>query len=249
MSEIERYRQCFDEIQTPENTHKMVMDRIQREYGHAKNTVHRRTMWAMPTAIAAVACIVAIIGQLIMPDSANAFSIRAYALDLSEDGTVLLREAELSDQNRFWGGYFYGENYYASLGFSFEGENVKSVQFTTDDGFFAKQRISHSNEDSRILRMYMGVDHQLVVIGGGFENMGNRITLDDKTNSKNLLLFWGTRANGIGEIPAKPKITAKATFDNGEVREIPITINLSGIGVVKSGNDAALYGNDCDKSD
>ena len=60
----------------------------------------------------------------------------------------MLKEIDLLDQPEYWGGYFDGENYFINMGFRYEGKNIKSVTFTTQEGFFATQQVDLAAEDT-----------------------------------------------------------------------------------------------------
>ena len=66
----------------------------------------------------------------------NVFTVKSCALDLDENGSVVLRETDLVESSDYWGGYCDGENYYVNMGFRYEGTNLKQVTFTTEEGFF-----------------------------------------------------------------------------------------------------------------
>jgi len=185
----------------------------------------------MVSALAAMICLAVLGGLFAAPNDTNIFCVKAYALESQEDGSIELREVDLLDQPDVWGGHFDGENFYVSVGLKYEGENIRSVDFTTAEGFFAKQYINHLSDGEGVSKMYVGEDNQLVMYGNDFDIVGDKITLDNETMTDDLLLFWGTEATNMSEVPPKIEITATATFNNGKTQELTITVDLSGVGV------------------
>ena len=77
-------------------------------------------LWRGGAAVAALLCL-AVLAQAFLPRQAGGiFTVKAYALDLDEDGAVVLREEDLLEKSDYWGGYCDGENYYINLGFRYE---------------------------------------------------------------------------------------------------------------------------------
>lgn len=202
--------------------------RIMDEITHKKR---RPAFQSVLTAAAAVICLIVIGSLFLTPDNANVFSLNAYALDLQEDGSIGLCEVDVLNQPDIWGGHFDGENFYVSVGLKYEGENIKSVDFTTADGFFAKQHISNLLDEEEITKLYVGSDDLLVMAGDDFEIAGNKITLDSGTIADDLLLFWGIKATNMNEVPKTVQINATATFYDGKTDELSLTIDLSGTGI------------------
>lgn len=185
----------------------------------------------MVAAIAVLICLAALGRLFATPSETNIFSVKAYALEQQKEGGVGLREVDLLNQPDVWGGHFDGDNFYVGVGLRYEGENIKSVDFITTKGFFAKQYINKLSDGEAISKMYVGPDSRLVMYGEDFEIAGDKITLDDETMTDDLLLFWGIEATNMSEVPKKIEITAKATFNDGKTQELPVTIDLSGEGV------------------
>lgn len=169
-----------------------------------------------------------------MPNPANMFVVKAYALEEQEDGTIGLRESDLLQQPDVWGGYYDGEHLYINVGLRYEGENIESVTFTTEEGFFAKQSISALSTGENVGRMYVGADNTLVLVGTEFEIVGSQVTLSGETMTDDLLLFWGMESE-TGAHPNKLEMTAVATFRDGQTQEVPISVDLS------SGAGLALF--------
>ena len=73
-------------------------------------------LWRGGAAVAALLCLVVVLYALLPQQPAGLFTVKAYALDLDEDGMVVLREEDLLEKSDYWGGYCDGENYYVSMG-------------------------------------------------------------------------------------------------------------------------------------
>lgn len=203
--------------------------------------VHKRKSQQFPwrrSLAAAAAILIALVGMFTVPNMSNAFTVKAYARELDNTNNIVLKEIDLLDQPEYWGGYFDGENYFINMGFRYEGKNIKSVTFTTQEGFFATQQVELAAEDT--CRLYAGADDTLLICGRDFEIAGNNITLESSVMDENLLLFWGIQASSKESIPQKPTFTATATFKNGKTQEITITLDLSGPSVFagKSSDEA-----------
>lgn len=192
-------------------------------------TVKRRG-WLKYGAVAAVLCVALVASFFGISNPANAFVVKAYALEITDDGTIGLSEADLLDQPDVWGGHFDGENFYVSVGLRYEGNNIESVDFITEEGFFAKQYIGDLSVGENVSTMYVGADSRLVMYGKEFEIVGNMVTLNDETMTDDLLLFWGTRATELSEVPKRIEISAVVTFHDGRTQEVAIPIDLSGTG-------------------
>lgn len=192
-------------------------------------------------AAAAVICLILLGSLFLTPRGDNIFVVKAYAMEIQEDGSVRLREENISDTRpEYWGGHVDGETntMYVGLGLRCEGDDIESVEFSTDDGFFAKQYIGNLADISTngVPAMYVGPDNRLVVFGNDFDNAGSTISLD-KENTDDYLIFWGTSYTDIPDppyfptFPEKINIHAKVTFGNGKTAEKAISIDLSGTGV------------------
>ena len=169
-----------------------------------------------------------------MPTPANMFVVKAYALEEQADGTIGLKETDLLHQPDVWGGYYDGEHLYINVGLRYEGENIESVTFTTEEGFFAKQSISALSTGKNVSRLYVGTDSTLVLVGTEFEIVGSQVTLNGETMTDDLLLFWGMESE-TGAHPFRIEMTAVATFRDGRTQEVPISVDLSGVGLALSG--------------
>ncbi|MCL1873174.1 MAG: hypothetical protein FWF85_03555 [Clostridiales bacterium] len=186
---------------------------------------------------AALVCLVIFGSMLLTPQPDNEFSLKAYAMELQADGSIELHEADFLDRSQYW--HFCSdredENFFISMQLRCEGENIKSVEFTTEDGFFAKQYVKMENgkivyEDVYI--HYIGKNGNVIArYGDDFENVGNKLVLDKNTVTDDLLLFWGQKITDP-TIPPKPlqeamTIQVLATFNNGKTQEDELIIDLS----------------------
>lgn len=205
-----------------------------------KKRPHTRSAFALVTA-AAVICLILFGSTLFTPQGDNIFVVKAYAMEIQEDGSVELREVDIADTRpEYWGGYIDGETntMYVGLGLRCEGENIESVEFSTDDGFFSEQYIGNLADisTSGVPALYVGPDNQMVMFGEDFDDVGGTITLEAETVD-DYLLFWGTNYVDNPEFPYYPPfpekiyVHAKVTFNNGKTAEKDVAIDLSGIGL------------------
>lgn len=198
-------------------------------------TVQRKSSsWMKWALVAACFCIAVGVSFFHIPNPANAFAVKAYALSEMEDGTIQLIETDLINQPDVWGGHFDGDHFYVSVGLRYEGHNIEHVDFITEEGFFAKQYIDELTIGDNVSKVYVGADNRLVMYRTEFDIVGNRITLNDETMTDDLLLFWGTPATDISEIPKNIEINSIATFHDGRTQEHTISVDLSGVGVYTS---------------
>ncbi|GHU49290.1 hypothetical protein FACS1894127_2160 [Clostridia bacterium] len=179
--------------------------------------------------VAAVFCLVMFGTTLLNPQTDNVFSIKAYAMEQQTDGSVELREVDLINQDHIWSGYNDGENIYLNVRLKCEGENIKSVDFFTDEGFFAKQYIKMENGKivtDNVPISYVGDSHTLVMYGTDFEIVGSKLTLEKDVMTDDLLLFLGSSING--RMPLTMTIRALATFNDGKTQEETLMIDFPG---------------------
>lgn len=195
-----------------------------------KSPAPQRHRWFKYGLVAACLCVAVLLSYWGAPKPADAFFVKAYALEIADDGTVGLKETDLMDQSEVWFGHFDGKNFYLSVGLRYDGNNIKSVDFITEDGFFAKQYIGSLSPGNGISQTYVGPENKLVMYGEEFEIVGDRITLNDETMTDDLLLFWGTQAADMREVPEQIEIKATATFYNRRTQEVTIPIDLSRLG-------------------
>jgi len=191
----------------------------------------KKQNWLKYGAVAACLCIVLLGSFFSMPNPANAFLVKTYALAVTDDGTIGLTETDLLDQPDIWGGHFDGENFFLNVGLRYEGSNIESVDFITEDGFFAKQHIGDLSVGDNVSRVYVGAENRLVVYGEEFEIAGDVLTLNEETMTDDLLLFWGTKVSDMREMPKHIEIRAVAKFNDGRTQEIVLPVDISGTGV------------------
>ena len=183
--------------------------------------------WVIPAAAAAVLALAILAGTVFTPDSGNAFTVQAYALEESADGSVVLRETDLYDQSAGTGGYYDGENLYISIGLKYDGNNIESVTFSTETGFLAAQHISDYDEPDRVSQTRVGPEEKLVMIGESFDILGPEVTFEGAMD-EDLLLFWGVESPDGDYIPDSVELVATARFTNGETRTLPVSVPLKG---------------------
>lgn len=219
---FERYKETFDDIHAPERVLTSVLDA-------AKQPRRRRVPWAIPAA-AALLAFALLTAPLAIPNTPNAFVVKAYVMEQSEDGSLALRETDLLDAQDYWGGHYDGEtgNYFINVALKYEGENIERVTFRTEDGFFARQRLSDYETLDGVQRVYVGPDNRLAVVGTDFDVVGGELTLDAFDDPDDLLLFWGGHADSLRDIPHQAEFTATALFRDGTTQQVPITLDLSG---------------------
>lgn len=182
-------------------------------------------------AAAAMVCLAVLLHALLPQTPSGVFTVKTYALDFDANGMVVLREEDLLEKSDYWGGYCDGENYYVSMGFRYEGENIEWVTFTTEEGFFAKQWITPELSEEQVSAIYMGPENRLIVFGEEFDVSGSSVTLEGSEMEEGLLLFWGVEALSSDDIPKNPRITAEAVFRDGSTQTVDIHLDLSGMGV------------------
>jgi hypothetical protein len=205
---------------------------------------------ALATAAAAAAICLALFGATPLAPQAgdNAFSLNAYAMEQQADGTMEMREVDLLGQTPHWSSSFDGKELYLNINLKCEGENIRSVDFYTDDGFFAKQRLKMA--DGKIV-LEAGVPAAgwtdaegraiVTMYGRDFEKIGGKFTLSKDDMTDDLLLFLGMElaAEDWGRdwarrIPRQMAIRAVATFNDGKTQEETLALDFSsgeGVGI------------------
>jgi len=149
----------------------------------------------------------------------NSFSINVHALELQRNGSVTLREGSIFESTMTMTGDFFDSegrftysysNLYQSIYFIIEGENIKHVEFFTDDGDFRKVQYLTENGE------FVNSRHGLTTISD--KHLGNSFTLDD----------LGSLTDGYVILAGKPGIATKsfsltihviATFDDNTTQE------------------------------
>ena len=191
----------------------------------------RARLWRGGMAAAALLCLVILAQTLLPKQTGGVFTVKAYALDLDEGGAVTLQEEDLLAKSDYWGAYCDGENFYINMGFRYEGKNIERVTFTTEEGFFAQQRVTPGMSEEEVSCIYAGPENQLMVFGEEFTACGSSVTLEGSEMEEGLVLFWGVEALCTDDIPKNPHITAEAVFRDGSTQTADIHLDLSGTGV------------------
>ncbi|MCL2158405.1 MAG: hypothetical protein FWH48_03250 [Oscillospiraceae bacterium] len=192
---------------------------------------------AFATAVVAALIMCAIFGNMLINPSTdtNIFTLKAYAIQPQDDGSIELREVDLVGETYYWSTYSDGNVFYANANLKCEGENIKSVEFFADNGFFfAKQYLKTENgkvvSEDGVLASYRklpdGGDYALVLYGEEFDVIGSHVTLDKDTMTDNFLLFLGTEISIGQEPPSQMAVRAIATFNDGKTKEETITLNM-----------------------
>jgi hypothetical protein len=212
----------------------------------------RRTRFRSAVAFASTAAVIAFVllfNTLFVPQDINMFVIRAYAMEQQSDGSFELRELDLVNQSGTWGAILDGTILYLNITLGFEGENIRSVEFNTDVGFFAKHNADMERGTEGGITLYTG-DNAIILQGAGFERIGNSFTLTENEIADSALLFLGQdnidmeqRHLGLQDMV----IRAIVTFVDGTTQEETIAINLEGRqGVILSGDFSEYAANRSD---
>jgi len=194
-----------------------------------KRTAFRPVVAAITTA-AAIICILLVNLVITAPQDGNVFTLRIYAMERQADGTLEFREIDIVNQSETWGGYFDGANLFINIALSFVGENVRSVEFITDVGFFAKQYLQLENGkivmDGRPI--VITGENNIALYGIDFEMVGNRFIFTASEMTDGLLLFLGQEFTEQGDIDIQQMIIrTNVVFDDNTTQEDAITINLT----------------------
>ena len=196
------------------------------------------------TAAAAMICLMVFGIQLTPTQDENMFAIKAYAMEQQPDGSIELRELDLVNENPYWSSYNDGSVFYVNANLKCEGENIKSVEFFADKGFFAKQYLTIDNgkiiTEAGVPASYFmapgDTDYTLIRYGNNFELIGNSFTLDKDTITDDFLLFVGLEVSDWLERPMQITVRAVATFNDGKTQEqtliLDLTTGLGGSGTV-----------------
>ena len=172
----------------------------------------------------------------------NIFELKAYAMELQGDGSIEQREVDLLNESHGWSFNDDGENVYINTWLKCEGENIKSVDFYVDEGFFAKQYIIRDN--GQVVKdgvTMMGSDSTIMQYGNDYMNVGSHFTLNADEMTDDLLVFWGRESRRIGSdlnLPSELTIRAVATFSDGKTQEEGLVLDLTteekqGFGTIK----------------
>ncbi|MCL2838281.1 MAG: hypothetical protein FWE04_04340 [Oscillospiraceae bacterium] len=220
---------ALDTIRLNAAADKRILEKIKQKQQRNKKRPVFRT--AISLATTAAVLMFAVFGvRFFAPDVNNTFSLQAFAMEVQEDGTFGLREIDLMT-NEFWAGHFDGDNFFVSVGLRYKGNNIQNVEFSTNEGFFATQRIRSLAHTESVPHTYMGLDSQLMMFGTEFYVVGNAITFGSAMDD-DILLFWGSNDVNIDNIPESIEIRANVIFNDGETYEQTAVIDLSGRGSI-----------------
>ena len=166
-------------------------------------------------AAAAVICLIVFGSMLMPPHNENNFSLKAYATEQQPDGSIALREVDLlSEQTHYWSTYSDGNVIYVSINLKCDGENLESVDFYTDDGYFLIQNSK--------LPLQENVDFYTVE-GAPWKGISFRKGSADNDFTLIIYIYGGS---GWREISSTITLRAVATFSDGKTQEETITFNL-----------------------
>ena len=202
------------------------VEKKQPGWGKAIKTKVKKRILPSFAAVAAVLVIALVINTLLPTQVNNSFILRVYAMELQEDGSMIWREADLTNQIG-WSGHHDGENFFKSIAFMPTGENIQSVELRIDVGFFARQYLPETFEPN----IPMSVDGEnILMFGTDFEIIGNTLTLTNGETMDNYLLFWGQEDAELDFLLHKSiqnlTVHAFVTFNDGETQTETITIRF-----------------------
>jgi hypothetical protein len=184
---------------------------------------------ALLGTVAAVICLTMLGSALLSPQ--GSFELKAYAMEQQDDGSIVQREVDLVNETHGWSFHDDGENVYINVWLQCDGENIASVDFYVDEGFFAKQYVKREN--GQIVRdgVPMTVSDSVIVhYGDDYVNVGSRFTLNADEMTEDLLVFWGRESRRVGDdlnLPSELTIRAVATFHDGKTQEEVLVLDLS----------------------
>ena len=147
----------------------------------------------------------------------NVFTLKAYALDNGDNSTVEMSDNTVLDRASGAIGHFNEESGTASILVKLDwyGENIRSVMFIVNEGFFVYHVHSDQDEDLFMQEKAMkyGEPSQIVPYEI-FERQGdNTILIDEETLAGEVLLFWTLGpVTEDATFPQEIVISAKATF-------------------------------------
>jgi hypothetical protein len=195
---------------------------------------------AVTLATAAALVICSLLGNTLFNSKvSNSFFIKAYALEQQDDGSFKLSDTTtaysdgiINSSDLLTSFAIRGTDatnyYYKSIFLSFEGANIKNIEFFADDnGKFAKTY--HEMENGEFVKDYIELydDYTGNLIGVGYrysisqlQHLGSTFKLETKDLTKDLLLLVG-RESLRGYVSSELNITvhAVATFNDGTKQE------------------------------
>ena len=208
-----------------------------------KRPLLRRSVLTVAAAAVLVMCIM--FGTtLINPKTGNIFTLKVYAMEQQADGSIELRKVDLVNENPYWSSHNDGSVFYVNANLKCEGENIKSVEFFAENGFFAKQYLKVENgkiiTEPGITASYYkapgDADYTLVRYGNDFDVIGNSFILEKDAINDDFLLFVGVEVSHWRDNPPQIIVRAVATFNDGKTQEQTILLDLTagcgGIGTV-----------------
>ena len=223
---------AYNTIQPGDEVKNRVFDKVMQSQ-ETKRPVFK--VAASFAAVAAVICLLVFGGLFSPAQSDNLFVIKAYAMEQQMDGSIGLREVDLLGDTHYWSIYNDGSVFYVSANLKCEGENIRSVDFNTDEGFFAKQHLVIENgriiTEEGVMAGYRkapgDIEYTLVMYGDDFEIIGDSFTLGNDAITDDFLLFLGMEVSDRREQPSQMTIRAVATFNDGQTQEETITLDLA----------------------
>jgi len=223
----------------------------------------KRRVLPMLSATAAVLIVILLVYILIPAQTGNSFTASAYVPGFRADGTterieldiqelISVEEDDEQPADRSMGqigvdmiarvsglrnGYTDGENFYFTIAFDIKGDNIRSVEFYTDIGFFAKQQIDYDNvlisdrDDSGNLISIM--------FGTEFIPLGDRISLEDMKSADYSFAIavpfisdFRTTNNLPSGSRSSTMVLIDVLFNNGEKQQR--AINISTVNLMNS---------------
>jgi hypothetical protein len=192
---------------------------------------------------AAVICMI-LFGSMLLSqqgDSVNEYFLKAYALEQQYDGSIEFREVDLHNDTLFWATFYDGSTFYVGANLKCEGENISSVIFHLDNGFFAKQYLKIENGKivleegvATASYKYPGTELIITMYGQDFDDIGNSLTLDANSMTDDYLLFVGMELSDWEERPKQITVHAIATFNDGKTLEETIALPVEYDGLLNS---------------
>jgi len=214
--------------------HAKVMQRTAK--ADRKRQIYQR---AVALATAAAVILFAVFGTNLFNQTGDTFPsspfvMRVYAMELQVDGTYEWREIDITLLEG-WHGRYDGEALYISIGlwFEFEGENISTVKFSLENGFFATQYIGNRGEVPNTPSGHVTIPpdfttSRLVMYGYDFDKIGNTFTFGNAMPD-DILLFWGSYDMNYRDWSGENmviEIDVTITFEDGEIHRQPLVLDF-----------------------